>query len=151
MLHDDRRPRLDRVIETYEKWLALTSPTPAYATLGTIAANRLPGDPVWLGLIGPPSSAKTELLNSTSRLSFVVSAGTLTPAGLLSGTPKPQLEKGTKGGLLRQIGEFGILTLRDFGSILTMRERLAHGYCLQLQGFLGFLARLAAGGLTGGY
>ena len=40
---------------------------------------------------------------------------------LLSGTPKHQKERGSKGGLLRQIGEFGILVLKDFGSILSMR------------------------------
>ena len=44
----------------------------------------------------------------------------LTPAGLLSGTPKKQQAKGAKGGLLRQIGDFGILVFKDFGSILSM-------------------------------
>jgi len=112
---------LNRAIEKFNEWLALTSPMPIYATLGTVAANLLPGDPVWLGLIAPPSSAKTELLNSVSHLPYVVPAATLTPAALLSGTPKRQLEAGSKGGLLRQIGDFGILAIKDFGSILSMR------------------------------
>src|SRR5262249_48050153 len=86
-----------------------------------VAANLLPGDPIWLGVIGPPSSAKTEILNSISLLPHVVQAATLTPAGLLSGTPKKQYDKTAKGGLLRQIGSFGIIALKDFGSILSMR------------------------------
>jgi hypothetical protein len=89
--------------------------------LGTVAANLLPGDPVWLGLIGPPSSAKTEILNSTLMLPDVVQAATVTPASLLSGTPKKQFDKSAKGGLLRRIGDFGIIVLKDFGSILSMR------------------------------
>jgi hypothetical protein len=105
----------------FDRWLILADHTPVYAALGTVAANLLPGDPIWLGLIAPPSSAKTEILNSTSRLPYVVPAATLTPASLLSGTPKKQYQKGAKGGLLRQIGEFGILMLKDFGSILSMR------------------------------
>ena len=75
--------------------------------LGTIAANLLPGDPVWLGLIAPPSSAKTELLNSISGLPHVIQAATVTPSGLLSGTPEKQKDKGARGGLLRQIDGFG--------------------------------------------
>jgi hypothetical protein len=51
----------------------------------------------------------------------VVQAATLSAAGLLSGTPKKQYDKGAKGGLLRQIGKFGIISLKDFGSILSMR------------------------------
>ena len=112
---------IDQTLCVFDKWLILRDTTPIYAVLGTVAANLLDGDPVWLGLIGPPSSAKTEILNSTSMLPNVVQAATLTPAGCLSGTPKRQHEKGTKGGLLRQIGDFGIIVLKDFGSILSMR------------------------------
>jgi hypothetical protein len=112
---------IDETLNVINKWLALPSLTPVYAVLGTVAANLLPGDPVWLGVIGPPSSAKTEILNSISLLPNVVQAATLTPVGLLSGTPKKQREQGTKGGLLNQIGDFGIIALKDFGSILSMR------------------------------
>jgi hypothetical protein len=112
---------IERVLEVFERWLLLPNLTPVYAMLGTVAANLLPGDAVWLGIIGPPSSAKTEILNSISMLPYVVQAATLTPAGLLSGTPKKQYDKAAKGELLRQMGDFGIITLKDFGSILSMR------------------------------
>jgi hypothetical protein len=112
---------LAQTLAVFDHWLLLTNNTPVLATLGAVAANYLPGDPVWLGLIGPPSSAKTEILNSTALLPHVVRAGTLTAAALLSGTPKKQRDKGAKGGLLRQIGDFGIINLKDFGSILSMR------------------------------
>jgi hypothetical protein len=105
----------------FERWLILPSRTPVYAMLGTVAANLLPGEPTWLGLIAPPSSAKTELINALTGLPFVVSASTLTPAGLLSGTPRRQRAAGAKGGLLRQVSNPGLLCLKDFTSILTMR------------------------------
>jgi hypothetical protein len=60
-------------------------------------------------------------LNSTALLPRVVQAGTLTAAALLSGTRRKQHDKGAKGGLLQQIGDFGIIALKDFGSILSMR------------------------------
>jgi hypothetical protein len=124
--HDKNRESLvpctiDQTLDVFERWLILPDPTPIYAALGTIAANLLPGDPVWLGIIGPPSSAKTELLNSVAKLPYVHQAATLTPAGLLSGTAKKQRQAGARGGLLREIGEFGIITFKDFGSILSMR------------------------------
>ena len=111
---------IEDAIKVFKKWLVLSSTTPVRAMLGTVAANLLPGDPVWLGLIGPPSSAKSELLNSISELPNVVDADTITPSGLLSGTPKKQQDIGARGGLLRQIGSFGIITLKDFGSVLSM-------------------------------
>jgi hypothetical protein len=109
-----------QVLDVFERWLILPSRVPVYAMLGAVAANLLPGDPVWLGLIAPPSSAKTELLNSISTLRVVVPAATLTVAGLLSGTPKKDRDQNAKGGLLRQIGEFGILVCKDFGSVLSI-------------------------------
>jgi Bifunctional DNA primase/polymerase, N-terminal len=111
---------IDDTLKVFERWLLLKDHMPVLAVLGTVAANYLPGDAVWLALIAPPSSAKTEILNATARLPQVVQAATVTPAGLLSGTSKKQQAKGAKGGLLQQIGDFGILALKDFGSILSM-------------------------------
>ena len=87
---------IDNLSTVFEKWLILKDHTPIYAVLGAIAANLLPGDPVWLGLIGPPSSAKTELLNSVSGLRHVIQVATETPSGLLSGTPDKQKDKGAR-------------------------------------------------------
>ena len=104
---------IDETIAVFARWLDLSDMTALYAVLGTVAANMLPQfDPVWLGVIAPPSSAKTELLRALSKLPHVVEAATFTPAGLLSGTPKKQRDKYAKGGLLNQIGEFGIIVLK---------------------------------------
>ena len=104
---------IDEVIEVFERWLILKDRTPIYAVLGAVAANLLEGDPVWLGLIAPPSSAKTEILNSLSGLPKVVQASSLSPASFLSATSKKGQDKEATGGLLRQIGEFGIIVLKD--------------------------------------
>jgi hypothetical protein len=114
---------VDALLKTFKRWLILSDPVPIYATLGAVAANLLEGDPVWLGIIAPPSSAKTELLNSLMGLPYVHGVSTLTQASLLSGTPRRQQTPGAKGGLLRQFNSnnFGIIVLKDFGSILSMR------------------------------
>jgi hypothetical protein len=121
-LNGKTRPPTDieQTLKVFKRWLLLRDTTPILAVLGTVAANYLPGDPVWLGVVGPPSSAKTEILNATSQLPHVVQTATVTVAGLLSGTPKKQAAKGTQGGLLRQIGDFGILAMKDFGSVISM-------------------------------
>jgi hypothetical protein len=110
------------VLQVFNKWLLLADNRPILAALGTVAANLLDGDPVWTGVIGPPSSAKTEIILSLTGLPYAKSASTLTLPGLLSGTPKPQQHKTAKGGLLREIGDFGILLMKDFGSVLSMRH-----------------------------
>jgi hypothetical protein len=113
---------LDRTVAVFEKWLLLKDAWPVYVTLGAIAANHVPGPPVWLGLIAPPSSAKTEILNATLRLPKVELVTTASPAALLSGTPKKQTAKGASGGLLRKVGAFGILVLKDFTSVLGLHR-----------------------------
>ncbi len=116
-------------LAVFSRWLHLPDLTPVLAVLATVAANKLEGDPVWLGLVAPPSSAKTEILNALSLLPDLHATATLTPASLLSGTPKKSRAKDAKGGLLREIGDFGILVMKDFGSVLTM-HREARGEVL---------------------
>jgi hypothetical protein len=73
-------------------------------------------------LIGPPSSGKTELLLSLSSLANVFLTATLTESALLSGTKKEERGAAARGGLLKQIGDFGIIVFKDFTSILSMHR-----------------------------
>jgi len=120
---EDVEPRtLDDVTETFQRWLHLPDPGVVYVVLGSVAANLIPGDPVWLLVVGAPGSGKTETLMSTSRLEGVHEVGTLTEAALLSGSPKRDRGPQATGGVLRQIGEFGIILAKDFGSVLSMHR-----------------------------
>lgn len=116
------KPKIVETIEAFEKWLYLPDRYPLLATLGAVAANLLPGDPVWLLLIGPPGSGKTEILQSLTRLSAVHSTATFTPASLLSGTSKRERADTASGGLLREVGQRGLIVCKDFGSVLSMHR-----------------------------
>src|SRR6516225_2631936 len=112
---------IDETLAVFDRWLLLKDHVPILATLGTVSANMLAGDPVWLGLIGPSSCGKTEILDALSELPCVARVSTLSMPGLLSGTPRQQQSQGATGGLLRQIGNPGIIVCKEFSSILTMR------------------------------
>jgi len=146
---------LANVVKVFNKWLALSDTAPLYALLGTLAANLLSGDPVWLGIIAPPSSAKTELLNALSKLPYVVSAEALSPAALLSGTSKRQKAKTATGGLLMQLGDFGVLAFKDFGTVLEMRIEARSEMLAALrrvfEGVIAGLVAFVAGVLGVGY
>jgi len=109
------------VVAAYRRWLHLPDLTPLLAVLGAVAANRLEGDPVWLLVVGPPGGGKSELLGGLTQLPDVHPAATLTEAALLSGTPKKE-SQGARGGLLRVIGDFGLIVCKDFGSVLSMHR-----------------------------
>jgi hypothetical protein len=113
---------LEEARDVFRGWLHLPDTGALDVVLGTIAANRLAGDPVWTLLVGPPGGGKSELLTAISTLDDTHPAGTLTEAALLSGTPKREKASDAKGGLLRVIGEQGIIVCKDFGSVLSMNR-----------------------------
>lgn len=113
---------LGEVVATFKKWLYMPDPSPLYINLAAVVANRMPGDPVWLLTVGVPGGGKTEILQSLTRLPNTYQAATLTEGALLSGTSKREAAAGAKGGLLREIGDFGILLVKDFGSFLTLNK-----------------------------
>jgi hypothetical protein len=121
-----RRPAaskgLDTLTKSFGRWLYLPDPGVLYVALATVVANRLSGDPVWLLFVGGSSTVKTEIINCLGGLEEVTAASDLTKQSLLSGVPKKERESGARGGLLKEIGVFGIVTLKDFGTVLSMRR-----------------------------
>ncbi len=111
---------LATVIDTYRNWLHFPDPAPIFASLGVAAGHRLPGPPVWLMLVGQASCGKTEVINSFLGLPNMVSASTVTEAALLSGSGKKDRDHASTGGLMREIGDSGIMLLKDFTSVLRM-------------------------------
>lgn len=86
--------------------------------LAVAVANRLGGDPVWAFIVGPPSVGKTEALQALTGLSETHSLSKLTPNTLLSG----RAAKGTEPSLLLRLPPNALLVLKDFTTILSLRD-----------------------------
>lgn len=103
---------VDRV---FQETLHMPNLDALHVVLATVAANRMEGEPVWLLLIGPPASAKTETAETLVDLPETVSLSTTTKAGLLSGST----ERGGTGGVLLEGGERFLLVIKDFTTIIS--------------------------------
>jgi hypothetical protein len=105
----------------FQEYLHFPDPAPLYAVMGTIAANMIPGNPVWLMLIGPPACGGTVLLETLMGMNRVHGVSSISgKAVLLSAVSKKDRSSNSTGGLLRQIGDHGALVLKDFTSTISM-------------------------------
>jgi hypothetical protein len=115
---------IDAVHEAFAEWLALPDPDQGGhpfdtvdLALATVVANRLDGDPLWLFLVAPPSSGKTETLMSLVDTADVYPLNNLTPATFVSGYER----KGGDTSLLPRV-DGKTIVMKDFTSILTMHR-----------------------------
>ena len=85
----------------------------------TYVANRMTADPLWMLLIAPPSSAKTETLRAFDGHPGAFLISNLTPATLVSGIiPK----KGRPDPSLLPLLSDKLVILKDFTTVLSMRS-----------------------------
>lgn len=98
------RTSIHRLAVEVQSLLYFPDPSPLYAVCGTLLANVMRGYPVWLMLIGPPESGKTELLRPVASLPGCRECGDLSgKAALLSGTRAKDKADDATGGLLRDM------------------------------------------------
>ena len=114
---------LAAVHATYAKWLGKKYDLEALdVVLSAAAAESMAGDPPWLLLIAGSGAAKTEtvipLIGAGAHVVSTISG----EAGLLSGTAQKERAKDATGGLLKKIGDSGLLIIKDFTSILSMNR-----------------------------
>ncbi len=118
----DTNYSLDDVKAAFKKYLFLRDTSLIEVTLAATVANLMDGDPAWLMIVGGSSSGKTETVQPLAALPFTHLVGTLTEAAFLSGSSKRDTNAESTGGLLREVGDFGILLLKDFTSLLSIHH-----------------------------
>lgn len=119
------RHALDNAHAVFRRWFGEEYDLDVFnAVAAAAAAERLDGDPLWLLVIGGPGTAKTEIVQALTGADAIVISTISSEAGLLSATPKTERAGDASGGLLRALGERGLLVVKDFTSILSMDRRL---------------------------
>ncbi|MDI9936582.1 bifunctional DNA primase/polymerase [Rhodococcus sp. IEGM 1351] len=114
---------LDEADAVFTKWLGDEYDLDAlHAVLAAAACSQLGGDPLWLMLVSGSGNAKTETVQALSKSGAHVTSTITSEGALLSGTPKREKNKSSTGGLLRQLGDSGILVVKDVTSILSMNR-----------------------------
>ena len=107
------------LIEEYTKTFYLKDENVIPLMCAVAIGTKLPGDPIWLMLVGAPSSGKSELINALSDVDFIHQVSTLTENTFLSGMIT---SKSKETSLLHKIGPLGMIVMKDYTSILSMRS-----------------------------
>lgn len=110
---------LDRAsaIVEYRKWLHIQNPEVLDVLFGSVFANRIDVDPLWIFFVSPPGGGKTELLMSLSEGQKMTSATTLTAPALISGANFG----GTDPSLIPKLNG-KTLIIKDFTTILNLTQ-----------------------------
>lgn len=114
---------LQELDATFQKWLGQGYDLDAiHLTLAAAATAFMEGDPLWVLVVAGSSTGKTESViaplvggKGVHEVSTIPSEG-----ALLSGTVQKDRAADATGGLLREVGDCGIVLMKDFTSVLSL-------------------------------
>jgi 5S rRNA maturation endonuclease (ribonuclease M5) len=93
-------------------------------TLATVISNKIPGDPLWIYIVGPPGCGKSMMLQSFMHAQECIFRSKLTATSLVSGMRQ---DDGSDPSLLAQLDEC-TLVIKDFTAVkalpLVVQENL---------------------------
>lgn len=115
----DLKYSIDDVKKVVKKHLYLTDDRIVEMIFATHLANWMDADPVWMIIIAPPSSAKTELLRAFDGRDDFYFLSSLTPTTFISGIKTKEGEQPKS--LLPKITD-KTLIFKDFTTLLSMRS-----------------------------
>lgn len=114
----DRTMTLDKVYDTFKKWMFINDTSPIEVCIATVISNCLDGDPVWMLLVAPPGGSKTEIISSFDLSPEVYITSSLTSHALISGATS---RNGVEPSIIPKL-DGKVLIVKDFTTILSMRE-----------------------------
>ncbi len=112
---------LDECDDAFRAWLGLEYDLDAlHAVLAVAVGEKLTGDPAWLLLLSGSGNAKTETVGALGGAGARLVSSISSAGALLSATSRNERTKDATGGLLREVGERGLLVVKDVTTILSM-------------------------------
>jgi hypothetical protein len=121
----ERASALETAHSVFRRWLGESYDLDALdAAMAAAAVADLDGDPLWLLVVSGSGNAKTETVQALQGAGAHVVSTIASQGALLSGTQRKDCSADASGGLLLQIGEQGVLVIKDFTSILSMGREL---------------------------
>lgn len=79
-------PSIEEVEKLFKHWFKLEDDDISLdIILGSCFANKIPGEPVWLYIVGPPGSRKTAMVSTLSKSRLIETVSTVNATGLISG------------------------------------------------------------------
>lgn len=122
---DGRAQSLETCRDVFRFWFGDTYDLDAlHITLAAAASHQLLGDPLWVLLLSGPGNAKTETVGALEGAGATITSTVTSEGALLSATARKERTKDATGGLLRKIGDEGVLVIKDFTSIISMNRDL---------------------------
>lgn len=130
-MHED----LKRIIKLFSEFISWPEYDIIPITFGACIANMGDGDAIFLLLVGPPSSGKTELIRGFYGLKGFYELSRLTEHTFISGFIEKGKKKGADSSLLVRLTREGkrIIMIKDFTSILTTNPNIRAGIFSQLR------------------
>lgn len=107
---------LQDVFNIFDKWLYIEDREAIEIILATAVASQIPGDPLWLFILGPSGSTKTEIARSFKGSPRVYTTDTITPKALISGWREPKRKQAID--VLPQLNG-KLLIIKDFTAMLS--------------------------------
>lgn len=131
-----RHMTFDELVAIFRRWLLMPDDSLLRLITAACIAHHLPGDPVWLLILAPSGSGKTEVLRAFSGLAFIRDISRLTPKTLWSGhqavTP-----------LVKDLDQ-KVIVIKELGTMLSLNK-------YALNEVLGQLREIYDGYLTSDY
>ena len=126
-VNDPAPPRvtLDAALATFAEWLGDSYDRDAMVAAAAIATcQHLDGDAPWLLIVSGSGFTKTETVSALAGAGAHVTSTITSEGALLSATSKKEKAKDATGGLLRVVGDSGVIVIKDVTSILSMGREL---------------------------
>ncbi|MEV6323937.1 helix-turn-helix domain-containing protein [Nocardia sp. NPDC051787] len=114
---------IEQARAVFRKWLGAEFDTGSLdVVLATLAVERLDGDPLWRLLVAGSGNAKTETVAAAEGAGACVTSTIRSEGALLSGTSRRERGHDATGGLLRKLGDRGVLVIKDVTTVLSMNR-----------------------------